>query len=224
MLMYILQFLYISILSTFLHFSYDIMNHIFIFSIIGAVNESTWEHLKIGFFPWFTWFLIRSYFFSYLNSYFGNLIALITFMITVSSIFYAGIFIMKRHCLPISVSSFYIGVISGSFFEFLIKDYPFHPVFEVIGFIGCIVIILLGIIWTYYPIKNFLTLDVRYRMYGIEAHKKRCDIIEKKKYIVYIFNLLGISFTKNDYFEENSKSYNNEEIGFRKKTVSENKY
>ena len=218
MQIYILQFLYISILSTFLHFSYDIMNHIFIFSILGAVNESTWEHLKIGFFPWFTWFFIRSYFFSYINTYFGNFIALITFMATICAIFYGSIFIMKRHYLSISIGSFYAGVISGSFFEYLIKDYNFHPFFEIIGFIGCMLIIIIGITWTYFPMKNFLTIDVRYRMYGIEAHKKRCDIIEKKKYIVYIFNLLGISLPKNDYLEENSKIYNNEEVGFRKKT------
>ena len=217
MFIYILQFLYVSIFSTFLHFAYDITNHIFIFSIIGAVNESTWEHLKLGIFPWFTWFFIRSYFFSYINSYFGNLIAIVTYMITICAIFYGSIFIMKRHILLFSISSFYAAVISGSFFEYLIKDYSFNPFFEIIGFTGCILIILLGLVWTYYPAKNFLTVDVRYRMYGIDAHKKRCDIIRKKKYIVYIFNLLGISFPKNDYFEENSKYYNDEKVGFRKK-------
>lgn len=219
MQIYILQFLYISIFSTFLHFAYDITNHTFIFSIIGAVNESSWEHLKIGIFPWFTWFFIRSYFFSYINTYFGNFIAVITFMITICAIFYGAIFIMKRHYLPISIGSFYAGVISGSFFEYLIKDYSFHYIFEIIGFLGCILIILIGMLWTYYPMKNFLTLDVRYRMYGIEAHKKRCDIIEKKIYIVYIFNLFGIPFSKNDYFEENSKNID-EEVGFRKKIVN----
>ena len=163
MQIYILQFLYISIFSTFLHFSYDITNHTFIFSILGAVNESTWEHLKIDLFPWFTWFIIRSYYFSYINSYFGNFIAIATFIATICAIFYGSIFLMNRHFLPISIGSFYVGVISGSFFEYLIKDYSFHPCFEVIGFIGCILIILIGIIWTYFPMKNFLTLDVRYR-------------------------------------------------------------
>ena len=216
--MYFLQFLYISFLSTFLHFSYDLTNHTFIFSIIGAVNESTWEHLKIGLFPWFTWFFIRSYYFSYINTYFGNFIAIFTFMLTIISIFYGFIFIMKRHYLPISIASFYIGVISGSFFEYIIKDLIFHPFFEIIGFIGLIFFILLGLIWTYYPTKNFLTLDVRYRMYGIESHKKRCDIIEKKKYIIFIFNLLGIPFPKNDSFDDCFKNkYNQEEIQFQKK-------
>lgn len=217
MLMYFLQFLYISFLSTFLHFSYDITNHMFIFSIIGAVNESTWEHLKIGLFPWFTWFFIRSYYFSYMNTYFGNFIAIFTFMSTITLIFYGSIFIMKRHFLPISIASFYIGVISGSFFEYIIKDLILHPFLEIIGLIGLIFFILIWLKWTYYPMKNFLTLDVRYRMYGIESHEKRCDIIGKKKYIVFIFNLLGIPFPKEYSFDENSKKhYNQEEIKFRK--------
>ena len=40
-------------------------------------------------------------------------------------------------------------------------------------------------------------------MYGIEAHVKRCDIIAKKIYIVFIFNLFGINFTKINSFNEN---------------------
>ena len=207
MLMYIYQFLYISIFSTFLHFSYDMTNHMFIFSVIGAVNESTWEHLKIGFFPWFTWFAIRSYYFSYINSYFGNFIALITFMLTIMAIFYGTIFIMKRHILLISIASFYIGVTSGSFFEYIIKDFSFPSAFEIIGIFGCFLVILSGLMWTYFPTKFFLTLDVRYRMYGIEAHDKRCDITAKKKYIVFIFNLFGINFPKTEFLDENVKHF-----------------
>ena len=191
-------------------------NHIFIFSIIGSVNESTWEHLKISIFPWFTWFFIRSYYYFYVNSYFSNFIAVFASMATISAIFYCSIFIMKKHFLPISISSFYIGIISGSFFEYMIKDF-INPIFELIGFIGCISIILLGLIWTYFPSKNFLTLDVRYRMHGIEAHKKRCDIVAKKRYIVYIFNSLGIPLPKSESFDENNKNYNNcEEVKFGK--------
>ena len=72
MLIYVYQFLHISILSTFLHFAYDLTNHIFIFSIIGAINESVYEHLRLGIFPWFSWFLIRWFFFSFENTFFGN--------------------------------------------------------------------------------------------------------------------------------------------------------
>ena len=203
-----LQFIYISFLSTFLHFSYDMTNHIFLFSIIGAVNESTWEHLKIGIFPWFTWFLIRSHYFSIINSYFSNFIAILSFMITIVVIFYGSNYILKKHYLPISISSFYIGILSGICFEYKIKkENIFHPVLEIIGLIGCILIIIAGLILTYYPIKCFLTLDVRYNMYGIEAHRKRCDILEKKKYIIFIFNLLRIPLDNKEYEIKTVKTF-----------------
>ena len=217
--MYILQVLYISIFSTVLHFSYDITNHLLIFAIIGSINESTWEHLKIGIFPWITWFVLRSYFFSYINSYFGNLIAIFTFMIICSYIFYGSLFIFKRHVLIISISSFYIGVASGSFSEYIIKDYKFTQFYEIIGFIGCLTLILFGIIWTFYPIKCFLTLDVRYQLYGIEAHENRCDITAKKQYIVYIFNLFGIPFPKNTSDDKSVKKNRIRKEGKNRKRI-----
>ena len=44
------------------------------------------------------------------------------------------------------------------------------------------------------------------------------DISNNLDTIVYIFNLLGISFPKNDYFEESPKNAD-EEVGFRKKVT-----
>ena len=66
-------------------------------------------------------------------------------MITISSIFYGSLFIFKRHVLIISISSFYIGVASGSFFEYIIKDYIISEFKEIIGIIGCLLIISFGL-------------------------------------------------------------------------------
>ena len=203
--MYLIQFLYVSFLGSFLHFAYDMTNHLFIFSIIGAVNESVWEHLKLGIFPWFSWFLIRWYFFSYINSFVGNLVAVMTFLLVILFIFYGALFIFKRHFLPLSIASFYIGVIFGSLAEYLIKDYKFSEVQELFGLIGCLIIFLYGMISSYYPIKCFITIDSKHKMYGIEAHSKRCDIIQRKKYIIFIFNLFGITLPKNTEEKEKSK-------------------
>ena len=100
-----------------------------------------------------------------------------------------------------SIASFYIGVLTGIFFEYKIinemESMPLSPGFEIIGIIGCVFICLIGLLWTYYPYKCFLTLDVRYNMYGIEVHEKRCDILAKKKYIICIFKFFGIAFPSN---------------------------
>ena len=202
MSMYIYQFLYISFQASFLHFAYDLSNHLFIFSIIGAINESVWEHLKLGIFPWFSWFLIRWYFYNYENSYFGNLIAVLGYMFIILLIHYGSICLMKKHYLIISISSFYIGVVIGSITEYLIKPYELSHTIEVMSLISCVLIFCYGEISSYYPFKSFLTIDSKYQCYGMDAHEKRCHITKRKKHIVFIFNLLGIPLPKG---EEKSK-------------------
>ena len=163
-MIYIYQFLYVSLLSSFLHFAYDMTNHIFIFSIIGSINESVYEHLRLGIFPWFSWFLIRWYYFSFENLFFGNLIAVLSYMFMILFIFYGSLFIFKRHFLFLSISSFYIGVIFGSYMENLINYYYSNQILEKIGFIGSILVFCYGMISSYYPYKCFLTIDSKYQM------------------------------------------------------------
>ena len=47
----IIQFLFVSILGTLLHFTYDWSGQNPLAGIFSAQNESTWEHLKLLFFP-----------------------------------------------------------------------------------------------------------------------------------------------------------------------------
>ena len=171
------QFLFVSAFGTFLHFSYDITNHSFIFSILGAVNESTWEHLKMGIFPWFIWFFIRTNYLSYPNSYFGNFIAVLIFIITICIVYYGLKLIynkQSRYILLMHIFSFYLGVGLGSYFEYNLKFLKLGKIFEIIGFFGCLIFISCAFLWTYFPAKFFLVRDDRMNAYGIEVHHKRC--------------------------------------------------
>ena len=49
--MSILSAVFISVLGTLLHFTYDWFGNNPIIGVFSAVNESTWEHLKLLFFP-----------------------------------------------------------------------------------------------------------------------------------------------------------------------------
>lgn len=46
-------FIVISIVGTLLHFLYEMSGHNKIVAIFAAVNESTWEHIKIALTPTF---------------------------------------------------------------------------------------------------------------------------------------------------------------------------
>lgn len=47
----IYSFIVVCILGTLLHFTYDWSNQNTLVAAFSAVNESTWEHLKLAFFP-----------------------------------------------------------------------------------------------------------------------------------------------------------------------------
>lgn len=43
--------IFVWIVGTLLHFTHDWFPNSVVFKVISAVNESTWEHLKLEFFP-----------------------------------------------------------------------------------------------------------------------------------------------------------------------------
>ena len=52
-----------SALGTFLHFLYDLTGGATWAALISGVNESTWEHMKLLFFPMFSFAILQSFFF-----------------------------------------------------------------------------------------------------------------------------------------------------------------
>jgi len=53
LIFHILGAIFTIILGSFFHFIYELSGFFKPVALIGAVNESTWEHLKIGFWPAF---------------------------------------------------------------------------------------------------------------------------------------------------------------------------
>ena len=168
----ILQFLFVSTLGTLFHFAYDWTNHNFIFSIIGATNESTWEHLKMGIFPFFFWFLIRHFLLSFSYSFLGMFFCLLYFIISISTVFYSYMYITKKAILPIDISNFYQGVLIGTIIEHYINIYSIRNVYNNIGCFGTFCILVIALKCTYYPFECFLMRDPISNLYGIKGHSK----------------------------------------------------
>ena len=52
-----------SLLGTIMHFLYDLTNESPLIAPFSAVNESTWEHMKLLFFPMFLFAIVQSFFY-----------------------------------------------------------------------------------------------------------------------------------------------------------------
>ncbi|MDH5450183.1 MAG: DUF6512 family protein, partial [Candidatus Bathyarchaeota archaeon] len=50
---------FIVIIGSMLHFTFELSGHQSVVGVFSAVNESVWEHLKLGFWPAFVWALFE---------------------------------------------------------------------------------------------------------------------------------------------------------------------
>ncbi len=82
-------FAFSSLSGTLLHFLYDWTNENVLIALFSGVNESTWEHMKLLFFPLFIFALIQSRFFKeYENYWCVKLAGITTGLILIPALFY----------------------------------------------------------------------------------------------------------------------------------------
>lgn len=75
--------------GTLLHFLYDLTNESVLVAPFSAVNESTWEHMKLMYFPLFVFALIQRRFFREYKSFWCiKLIGIITGLVLIPVLFY----------------------------------------------------------------------------------------------------------------------------------------
>lgn len=107
--------------GTLLHFLYDLTNNSVLVAPFSAVNESTWEHMKLMYFPMFVFALIQSRFFKEYNSFWCvKLIGIITGLVQVPVLFYTynGVFGTSPDWINIAI--FYISTAMAFLLETLL--------------------------------------------------------------------------------------------------------
>lgn len=173
MIVFILGFLFISIVGTLLHFTYDFSKHNKVVALFSAVNESTWEHIKITITPFFIWFLVDGYIYGLNPNYFiGKALGLVTIILIIPLIFYGYKFIFKKHILIIDILSFYVAILIAQYIGFIfinIKTLPF--IYSYISLVVVFIIFGLNLLLTLLPIKNIIFKDPITNKYGLKGHK-----------------------------------------------------
>ena len=78
--------IFIAIVGTFLHFLYEISGHNKFVALFAAVNESTWEHIKICMTPTILWSLYDGYVYGMNSNYFvGKALSLLVIIFLIPS-------------------------------------------------------------------------------------------------------------------------------------------
>ena len=99
----------IALVGTFLHFLYEISGHNKFVAIFAAVNESTWEHIKICMTPTLLWSIYELNVYEYnLNFLFAKSMCLLTIIILIPILFYSYTFFTKKSYLIVDIICFLI--------------------------------------------------------------------------------------------------------------------
>lgn len=109
-------------LGTILHFTYDLSGQNKIVALFSAVNESTWEHLKLLFFPMLITTIIGIIYFgknvpNFLCSKTIGILVAICFTIV---FFYTYTGVLGKNIAVIDISSFFIATILGEVVAYLL--------------------------------------------------------------------------------------------------------
>ena len=161
--------LWIIIVGSLLHFTYEWSNNSVVVGIFSSVNESVWEHLKLGYWSLIIFSLIEYPFIKkYIDSYFlGKALGIIVLELTIIIIFYSYTAITKKSILWIDISSYIIGAILC---QLISRSIIKKRVFKIGEYIGIIILLSLGfalIFFTFYPLKLPIFMDPITKSYGI---------------------------------------------------------
>lgn len=147
------------ILGTLLHFAYDFLGNSDFVAIFSAVNESTWEHLKLLFFPVMI-FSIAEYFIygkNLQNFWASKLISLLMGMMSIVVIFYTYTGVFNGSISIINITLFIASAIFTYwlFCKFIEKGYFSSPVLNKLSVIVAVILFMMFWVYTFYtPLLN----------------------------------------------------------------------
>ena len=150
----IISVIFTIILGTILHFTYNWSNENFLVGTFSAVNESTWEHLKLLFFPMLISTIIGYFYIGKKMPNFlcAKTIGIITAMLFTIIFFYTYTGILGTNFDILNILTFVFAVILGEYVAYKII-LSYFSCNKKIAIIILILLFLSFIIFTYIPPK-----------------------------------------------------------------------
>lgn len=161
---------FIVVLGSLLHFTFEWSGGQPIVGVFSAVNESVWEHLKLGFWPALAFTLLEFKFLGKFTSnfLFAKTVGVYLIPATIVSIFYSYTAVLGESILVIDILSFVVAVVVGQLVSYKLLTGKTLP--NYLAKISLIALFLLGlafVLFTFYPPQFGLFQDPITGGYGI---------------------------------------------------------
>lgn len=165
----IISVIFTIILGTVLHFTYNWSNSNLLIGSLSAVNESTWEHLKLIFFPILITTIIGYFYFrkTIPNFLCSKTLGIITAILFTIIFFYTYTGILGTDFAFLNILTFIISVILGEYISYKLITSSFSCN-KILSIILLSLLLFSFIFFTYFTPKIGLFKDPVTGQYGIQ--------------------------------------------------------
>ena len=107
--------LFTAVLGTLTHFCYQWSGENPLLALVVPVSESTWEHMKLIFFPMLLWSLLESALLrkKYPDLFWADAAGILTGLLLIPAIFYTYSGILGRTWMIADILLFYVSILAG---------------------------------------------------------------------------------------------------------------
>ena len=160
--------IFVFILGTLLHFTFEWSNQNAIIGSFSAINESTWEHLKLLFFPMLITTIIGYFYLGKSTPSFlcARVLSMIFSIIFTVVFFYTYTGILGTNIAILNIATFYIATLIGEYISYRLMLSKFNCNTKK-ALILLSILLFLFVLFTYFPPKIMLFKDQISGTYGI---------------------------------------------------------
>jgi len=158
-----------SLAGTLLHFLYDFSGKSKIAALFSGVNESTWEHMKLMFFPMLLFMIVQSFFFRDRHDFFSvKLSGILLGLLMIPIIFYTYNGAFGKSPDYINIGIFFVSAAVAYYYEAkkFEKRVPSNPSNK-FSLIILTLICASFFLFTFYPPRLPIFMDPLTNTYGI---------------------------------------------------------
>lgn len=166
----------IILIGSLLHFTYEWSGKNKFVAMFSAVNESTWEHIKLALSATFVCMLVDIWWLGGNPNYWvARSMSFLVPIVVIPLIFYGYTSFTKRAILPIDISSFVVAALLETWlFVAILNTQPVGVIGGVISIVTSVIVIAMYLSLTRFPLHgNALFQDPITGQYGYEGYATR---------------------------------------------------
>lgn len=167
----------VSVIGSLLHFTYAWSGRNKFVAIFAAVNESTWEHIKLALSGTFVCMLVDVWWLGDSPNYWlARNLSFVVPVVVIPILFYGyhSIWKVKKSILPVDIMIFMIAAfLSALVFVLVLQAPAIGATSDMVSMVISIMILAAYLLLTKFPLHNFLFEDPITHKYGIEKRNRK---------------------------------------------------